>query len=106
MAELGKTGATGATGARGLPAPARRGFLAYLTLWVVLVGSLYWQYTDMRNTTNSLCALRDGLESRVAESEQFLKAHPNGIPGISKQDITRSIVNQKLTISALSALNC
>lgn len=55
----------------------------------------------------ALCAMKDNLEVRVAESERFLRQHPNGIPGIPAADIQRSIANQQSTIDTISPyLDC
>jgi predicted PurR-regulated permease PerM len=57
-------------------------------------------------TNGSLCALRHDLEQRVAGGEQFLREHPEGIPGIPAKTLQTSIDGQRRTIRALSNLKC
>lgn len=57
---------------------------------------------------DAVCALRTDLIRRVHDSQQFLDAHPQGLPkaGISRADIERSIQGQKDTIHALRVADC
>lgn len=57
-------------------------------------------------TNHALCALRHDLESRYVNGVEFLERNPNGIPGISPQDITRSLESQRSTLAALKSLPC
>lgn len=57
-------------------------------------------------TTAALCALRHDLEVRVQSSRDFLAEHPDGIPGISRAAIEKSIRDQTRTIDTLSNLVC
>ena len=59
-----------------------------------------------RQTTKALCILRGDLESRVSQSQRFLKEHPNGVAHIPAATIQMSISGQKRTIKALSILRC
>lgn len=91
--------------------------IATVVVYLVLIGFgiLGWveaanRRSDLaqvvRSTNSALCALRIDLEVRVASSEDFLVAHPEGIPGISRADIEQSISNQLRTITALASLEC
>jgi hypothetical protein len=57
-------------------------------------------------TVDSLCALRTDLEVQVQASEDFLRDHPKGIPGITPGTIQLGIERQRHTITALSPLSC
>lgn len=57
-------------------------------------------------TLNALCALHQDIEERLENSKQFLKDHPDGIPGISVEEIQRGIDAQERTLNALSPLLC
>jgi preprotein translocase subunit SecG len=58
-----------------------------------------------RNTT-AFCALRTDVENRMASSQEFLEEHPNGIPGISAEQIQQSIRAQRSTFRALDVVVC
>lgn len=57
-------------------------------------------------TTAALCALRFDLQTRVEDSQKFLKQHPNGVAGIPAKSIQQSIEGQQRTIASLSILDC
>lgn len=59
-----------------------------------------------RSTNSALCTFRDDLERRYISGARFLDDHPDGIPGISRNDIARSLANQKATLDALGSLAC
>jgi hypothetical protein len=86
--------------------------LIVLMMTLVIIG-----YTDSANqrdairqtslqSHNALCSFVADLQGRVASAEDFLREHPNGIPGLSVEAIRTSIENQKQTIEALSNLKC
>lgn len=86
-----------------------------LFLVLILVTSLGWYIViDQRNdikevatrTNMALCTFRDDLQQRIDSSKKFLRDHPNGIQGITPEDIQRSIEGQQRTIDSLSILNC
>ena len=99
----------------------RRGllWLAIATVFLFLVvcagGALaYWDSANQRNairtnqvqTQRALCTFVADLQRRVDTARQFLREHPNGIPGISRAQLQLSIDNQQRTIKALDALEC
>jgi hypothetical protein len=80
-------------------------------LWLVaLSGLVLWsvwaQAQQNDRTTGSLCELRHDLERRVASSEEFLRDHPRGIPGIPAATLKVGVDGQRRTIRALSNLPC
>ena len=91
--------------------------IATVTLYIVLLVVGIYFFVDSsnrrteleevaRSTNGALCSLRADMERRVAASEDFLKDNPNGIPGISNEDIQTALANQKRTIDALGNLDC
>lgn len=57
-------------------------------------------------TAAALCALRNDLQSRVDAGKAFLEENPDGIPGISDEQIRQSLEGQERTILALAILDC
>lgn len=80
--------------------------VATIVLYLICIGVAVKVYTDNRSTTDALCTLRTDLVKRVASSQNFLKEHPDGIPGISPKVIIDGIDNQQRSIEALSGLHC
>lgn len=81
-----------------------------LLVFVLSVAFMLYATISIRTTAqqnqSALCALRHDLEVRTDASQAFLDANPNGIPGISSQQIRESLDNQKSTLRALSGLSC
>jgi hypothetical protein len=84
----------------------RRLALATVLLYLILGGLWLKVYLDQKNTTKTLCTLRDDLRKRVDASVNFLADHPNGVPGIPAKTILDGIKNQRDTIIALNGLDC
>lgn len=57
-------------------------------------------------THDALCALKLDLEVRHTNGVKFLKDNPDGIPGISAEQIQQSLDNQQSTLDALASLDC
>ena len=70
-----------------------------------LFGFLRVQHV-VSSTHQSLCSFEHDLQQRIISGEQFLKDHPDGIPGVPVAVIQTSLDNQKLTLQSLSGLNC
>lgn len=87
---------------RGLRWLTRSTVAVYIVLIVV---SLYF-WNDARETRRAVCAFRDDLGERVAQSEAFLADHPEGFGGISTAQIRTSLDGQRRTITALAPLDC
>lgn len=98
-----------------------RGVIGYL----VIVGVVFYLYHAQQTASDSthqlaaqaaraaklgvrthtgVCRLKDDLQTRVANSEAFLRAHPDGIPGISAKQIQLSVDGQKRTITSLRVI--
>lgn len=74
-------------------------------LSIAAFGFAGWSIVRSDNRLESallaLCALQDDLERRVLAGSIFLEKNPNGVAGISRGDIERSLENQQRTLSAL-----
>lgn len=79
---------------------------ATVVLYLCLAAVVIKVYLDGKSTTESLCAFRTDLVQRVVQSNQFLKEHPNGTPGIPVKTITDSITNQTRTVLSLKDISC
>jgi hypothetical protein len=55
-------------------------------------------------THTGVCRLRDDLRVRVENSEEFLREHPDGIPGLPAKVIQTGIDGQKRTIRSLRVI--
>ena len=62
--------------------------------------------TVASRTAAALCTFRADLRARYESGLDFLKNHPDGIPGISAADIQRTLDNQKSTLDSLAGLPC
>lgn len=96
----------GRTTAEVLRTSLRRLALATIFLYVILIAAGLKVYLDQRSTTKALCTLRADLSQRVADSLEFLRDHPDGIPGVPVKTLVDSITNQQQTIRSLSDLDC
>lgn len=89
---------------------------AVLALWVVVCVLTSWQAivavhlrgqsAEGRRAAAALCTFRDDLARRVADSQAFLRSHPDGIPGVPASLIRNSIQNEQATLASLSDLSC
>lgn len=61
---------------------------------------------DGKQAHDGLCILKADLASRIKNSRDYLKTHPEGIAGISRADILKSIANQQSTLDSLRPLVC
>lgn len=94
--------------------PIHRGRWQALTVWIVIFSAFTFfllyevrgQARENATARKGLCYLRRDVERRVDEQRSFLKRHPNGAFGFSKQDIQRSIKNSERSITALMAVKC
>lgn len=123
---VGRTGLQGEAGPASLLDPAvakeiktglRTLIIATVVLYIVLFGVIIWAYIDSGNrrdaiaqvavtTKKALCTFRHDLQLRIQASEQFLKDNPNGIVGITAEQIRQSLINQKQTVESLEDLRC
>lgn len=87
---------------------------------VLLLGSNVYEFAVVNPHVNeqidenaqskvALCALRDDLSNRVAQTQAFLK-HPENFPGFNDPKIIaltkQQVEGQKRTVAALSVLRC
>jgi hypothetical protein len=80
-----------------------------LGVGVVLIGisaGIFQVYETATNAHKALCALRAERIRGIVDGKRFLERHPNGIPGISAEDIMRSIDTQKETVRAFRFADC
>lgn len=84
----------------------RRLVFATFVLYIVIFGVVYYIYTVSQSNTKGLCAIRNDSEARVQQSKKFLKEHPNGIPGISSEQLKRSVDTSGRTVRALADIHC
>lgn len=64
------------------------------------------QGDSQRRNTAALCALRADVSDRAKASNDFLRDHPKGIPGVPIASIKTSITNANRTVSALDPVIC
>jgi len=63
-------------------------------------------YQTADQAHDAVCALRAERLKGVHSTQQFLREHPQGIPGISRADLLRSIQTQKQTVRAFRFADC
>lgn len=77
---------------------------AFLGLTSAALG-LYVAHVATENK-KGLCALRTDAEDRINQTQDFIKEHPDGIPGISIAQLKRSTNNSVRTFMALEEVDC
>lgn len=85
-----------------------------LTGWVVVFTALTFYGlrenrhlgVQGREAHDAICTFRADLARRIDETRDFLKAHPDGLAGISAADLERSIAGQESTLRSLTIRNC
>lgn len=82
--------------------------VATVVLYLLTFGAAVYVYSQSQLNHNALCTFRGELQDQVISSEQFLKEHPAGLPGleISAATIRQGVEKQNLAITALSSLSC
>lgn len=75
-------------------------------LFVALLGMGVYVYSVTRNNTRALCAIKLDATRRVSETQEFLKEHPEGIPGLEPEILKRGIDTAKAQVKALSDVSC
>lgn len=85
-----------------------RGTLAWLLLVILTGFGIYRVETLATDTSDALCGLKQNLETRIADSKQFLIDHPKGLPGvgITPAVIAASIERDQLSVNSLSQIDC
>lgn len=85
-----------------------------LTVWIVLftlttgysIRELRHQSREGVTAHQALCAFKLDLAYRVTASQEYLRTHPEGFPGIPASTLRNSIANQQRTLDSLSGLHC
>lgn len=78
----------------------------------VLLYTTFAQRKALRESVDdihtSLCIFVVDLQHRVDDTERYLRNHPGKepIPGVTRADLRRSLVNQKNTVDSLNGLGC
>lgn len=85
--------------------------LSFAAMVAVMTGSVAfvgWQYDQTRTTArqgklahDALCALNQRNIDRIATSKEFLREHPNGIPGVPVKLIKDGIRADQSTVNIL-----
>lgn len=80
---------------------------------VILVCAVIWaaaQRAELQQVQDraigALCTFRSDLERRYESGVQFLREHPDGVPGIPASVIQTSVNNQRDTLESLQGLPC
>lgn len=55
---------------------------------------------------HAVCALRQERINGIKSTKKFIHDHPEGIPGISRTDLERSIQQQQQTVRAFRFADC
>jgi hypothetical protein len=77
-----------------------------VVLYVIMFGIATYTYFQGQRNTKALCTIRDNAQNRVAQAQQFLQDHPNGIAGLTPDDLQRSINTSQATVKALEDVDC
>lgn len=79
---------------------------ATVVVFLIALGVAGYTYFTSGENRDALCALRADVEERVSVSEDFLREHPAGIPGVPVSSIRVSLEGQQRTVLALTSLSC
>ena len=80
--------------------------LAVLVGLVIVLAGVFKVYQTADQAHDAICALRQERIQGVADAKKFLSEHPQGIPGVSRADILRSIHTQEETVRAFRFADC
>lgn len=75
-------------------------------LYIVVGGIAVLTYRQSVVNTRALCTIRQNAQTRADQTTDFLKDHPNGIAGITVEDLRRSIDASNATVKALDDVSC
>lgn len=77
-----------------------------IALYIAFAGVVFWAWTQSNRNTKALCALRVDAQARVETNRLFLMANPEGIRGVSIEQLQRSTDNAVRTANALKIVHC
>lgn len=81
--------------------------LIFFAITFVVTTAFVVQLIRQNSQANAaLCTFRGDLQQRAIGAQDFLREHPDGIPGISAKALRTSIDNQRRTVDALASLDC
>lgn len=92
--------------AKAIQRTLNRLLIATVVLYGLLALGSLKVYLDGNKTKDALCSFRTDLEKRTTAGIDFLKEHPKGIAGISRNQLLTSLTNQQRTIVTLQGLGC
>lgn len=81
------------------------GAVIALTISVVLFALIY-VVPHVSQASDALCTFRADLQSRVTQTQDYLRLHPEGFPGVSPETMQTSLAGQVRTVASLSSLSC
>lgn len=81
--------------------------LAWLQLWALVLLALSVALLALLalQSHSALCTFKDDLETRRDTTRAFIESHHEGIPGISRADLDRSLAGQEATLRSLGSLD-
>jgi len=79
---------------------------ATVILYIILIGVAFYTYSLSQRNKRALCTIRANAVSRAEDTQEFLIDHPDGIPGITVEDLRRSIQTYRATAKALDDVDC
>jgi hypothetical protein len=85
---------------------AVKAVIAFAFFGFTMAATVAYVFVTADHNRVSLCALRADAQERIDQSEDFIKENPNGIPGISVEQLRRSTNNSVRTRNALANLKC
>lgn len=81
--------------------------IAMQVVMTLALGGVVWYFANQATTAkDALCNLRSDQIVRIRTSQDFLVAHPHGIPGISPKVIKQGIQQASRVVDALDELGC
>jgi hypothetical protein len=80
--------------------------IATVVIYLFMGGIAIYTYSLSQRNKRALCAIRHNAEDRVNSAQEFLLKHPKGIPGITPDDLRRTIQIYETNARALDDVNC
>lgn len=80
--------------------------IIFACLGVTMSVTVWYVYHIAEQNRTGLCLIREEAEDRIAQTNEFLKEHPEGLDGISADQIRRGTRQAVQTQQALKDLDC